>query len=102
MENTIADFYFIEPGKTLVLITDDEILVLLPGGNWTRTPLKGPQDLAAKAQNLAYKKLVIDHVEARQKLAKAMLDLAAADLKRELDLAAPLETIWRRKGGENC
>jgi hypothetical protein len=88
----------VKPCHTLVLLTTEEALVLLPDGNWTRTPLKGPQDIASKAQGLAYKKLVIDHVEARQKLAKARLDLAAADLKRELDLAAP-PYRWHRKGG---
>jgi hypothetical protein len=93
----------VDPGRTLVVFTPDEqALVLLPGGSWTRTPLKDPHDLAAKVENLAYKKLIIDHIEVRRNLAKAKQDLAAADLKYELDLVAPPETIWRRKGGENC
>jgi hypothetical protein len=33
MENPVADFYIVEPGKTLVLITSDEIVALLPNGN---------------------------------------------------------------------
>lgn len=89
----------VKPCHTLVLLTAEEALVLLPDGNWTRTPLGAPQDLAAKAQALAYKRLVIDHVEARRGLAKAKRDLAAADLRYELDLAAPLYR-WHRKGGE--
>lgn len=106
MESTVVRPQFItsvtvNAGQTLVVITVDAVLVLLPDGNWTRTPLKGPQDLAAMAQDLAYKRLVIDHVEVRRDLAKAKRDLAAADLKYELDLAAP-PYRWHRKGGEGC
>lgn len=92
----------VKPCHTLVLLTTEEALVLLPDGNWTRTPLKAPQHLSVKVQDLAYRRLIIDHIEARQDLAKAKRDLAAADLKYELDLAAPPETIWHRKGGEGC
>jgi hypothetical protein len=60
--------------------------------------LKGPQNLSVKVQDLAYRRLVVDHVEARRDLAKAKRDLAAADLKYELDLAAP-PYRWHRKGG---
>jgi len=95
MENPVADFYIVEPDKTLVLITSDEIVALLPNGNWTRTSLKAPQDLASKAQPMPYE-------EARLKLARAKRDLAAANFKYELDLAAPPETIWHRKGGDDC
>ena len=102
MESTVVRPQFItsvtvNPGQTLVVITVDAVLVLQADGSWTRTPLKGPQDLAAMAQDLAYKRLVIDHVEVRQDLAKAKRDLAAY----ELDLAAPLYR-WHRKGGEDC
>jgi hypothetical protein len=54
------------------------------------------------AQDLAYKKPVIDYNEAKRELAKAKRDLAAADFRYELDIAAPLETIWHRKGGKGC
>ena len=84
----------VKPCHTLVLLTTEEALVLLPDGNWTRTPLKGPQDLAAKAQPMSYE-------EARLKLAKAKRDLAAAGLKHKPDLAAP-PYRRHRKGGEGC
>lgn len=99
MEDVLT--FWVEPCHTFVLLTPTEALVLLPDGNWTRTPLKGPQDLSAKVQDLAYRRLIIDHIEARRDLAKARLDLAAADFKHELDLAAP-PYRWCRKGGEGC
>ena len=100
MEDVLT--FWVEPSHTFVLLTPTEVLVLLPDGNWTRTPLGAPQDLATKAQALAYKRLVIDHIESRLDLSKAKRDLAAADLKYELDRIAPPETIWHRKGGEGC
>ena len=84
----------VDPGHKLVLLTAEEALVLLPNGNWTRTPLKASQDLAAKAQPMSYE-------EALLKLAKAKRDLAAAGLKYELECVTP-PYRWHRKGGEDC
>jgi hypothetical protein len=51
MESTVVRPQFItsvtvNPGQTLVVITVDAVLVLQPDGNWTRTPLKSPCNLA--------------------------------------------------------
>ena len=70
----------VKPCHTLVLLTTEEALVLLPDGSWTRTPLKGPQDLAAKvaaaaATTAAHADADVAWAAARQKQAAAFRQL---------------------------
>ena len=82
----------VKPCHTLVLLTTEEALVLLPDGNWARTPLNTfPPSLYKPRTN------VPQYVQQFGRLS-----VARKDFEDELDLAAPPETIWRRKGGDDC
>jgi hypothetical protein len=81
----------VKPCQTLVLLTKEEALVLLPDGNWARTPLNTfPPSLYKPRTN------VPQYVQQFGRLS-----VARKDFEDELDLAAP-PYRWRRKGGEDC